>query len=116
MGYKGTTLTTNQFLLKEDYLLSGDGRHQFILQDDGNLVLYRMSDHKALWASGTNGKAVSKTIMQQDGNLVIYGYPNAVWASNTAGKPNSTLIAQNDGNVVIYEPSVPVWATNTPGQ
>jgi hypothetical protein len=28
MSYKGTTLTTNQFLMKEDYLLSGDGRHQ----------------------------------------------------------------------------------------
>lgn len=116
MAYKGTTLTTNQFLMKEDYLLSGDGRHQFILQDDGNLVLYRLSDHKALWASGTNGKAASKAIMQQDGNFVIYGYPNAIWASNTNGKPNSTLIVQNDGNVVIYEPSVPVWATNTAGQ
>ena len=114
--YKGTTLLSNQFLLKEDYLLSGDGRHQFILQDDGNLVLYRLSDHKALWASGTNGKAVSKAIMQQDGNLVIYGYPSAIWASGTNGKPNSYLILQNDGNVVIYEPTVPIWATNTAGQ
>ena len=116
MAYKGTTLTTNQFLMKEDYLLSGDGQHQFILQDDGNLVLYRLSDHKALWASNTNGKAASQAIMQGDGNFVIYGYPNAIWASNTDGKPNSSLIVQNDGNVVIYEPSVPVWATNTAGQ
>lgn len=116
MGYKGSALLTNQFLLKEDYLLSPDGKHQFILQDDGNLVLYRLSDHKALWASNTNGKAVSKAIMQQDGNFVIYGYPGAIWASDTNGKPNSTLIAQNDGNVVIYEPKVPVWATGTNGQ
>lgn len=116
MGYKGTSLTPNQFLVKEDYLLSGDGKHQFILQDDGNLVLYRLSDHKATWASGTNGKAVSKAIMQQDGNLVIYGYSNAIWASNTNGKPNSSLIVQDDGNVVIYEPSVPVWSSRTNGQ
>jgi len=116
MGYQGTSLLTNQFLLKEDYLSSGDGRYQLILQDDGNLVLYRLSDHKALWASGTNGKAVSKAIMQQDGNFVIYGYPNAVWATNTNGKPNATLIVQNDGNVVIYEPTVPIWASNTAGQ
>lgn len=113
MANKGSSLLTNQFLLKEDYLVSTDGRYQFILQDDGNLVLYRLSDHKALWASGTNGKAVSKVIMQQDGNLVIYGYPQALWASNTSGKPNSTLIAQNDGNVVVYEPQVAVWATGT---
>ena len=114
--FKGTMLGTNQFLLKEDYLLSPDGRHQFILQDDGNLVLYRLSDHRPLWASNTNGRAVSKAIMQSDGNLVIYGFPDAVWASGTNGDPNSILVAQNDGNVVIYEPNVPVWATNTFGQ
>jgi hypothetical protein len=113
---KGTTLLTNQFLLKEDFLLSADGRHQLIMQDDGNLVLYRLSDHKALWASNTPGKAVSKAIMQQDGNLVIYGFPGPIWASNTPGKPNSTLIVQNDGNVVIYEPNTPIWASNTAGQ
>ncbi|MBN3815983.1 lectin [Paraburkholderia sp. Se-20369] len=113
MGYKGATLLTNQFLLKEDFLVSTDGRYQFILQDDGNLVLYRLSDHRPLWASGTNGKAVSKAIMQQDGNFVIYGYPGAIWATGTNGKPNSTLIVQNDGNVVVYEPQVPVWATGT---
>ena len=84
--FKGTALLTNQFLQKEDYLLSGDGRHQLIMQDDGNLVLYRLSDHKALWASNTAGKAVSKAIMQQDGNFVIYGFPGAIWASNTAGQ------------------------------
>ena len=116
MSYKGTTLTTNQFLMKEDYLLSPDGRHQFILQDDGNLVLYRLQDHHATWASGTNGKAVSKVIMQGDGNLVIYGYPGAVWATGTAGRTNSSLFVQNDGNAVIYEPNVPEWASNTAGQ
>lgn len=115
MAFKGTMLTTNQFLLKEDYLLSGDGRHQLILQDDGNLVLYRLSDHHPTWASGTNGKAVSKAIMQQDGNFVIYGYDNALWASNTAGKVNSYVVMQNDGNAVVYEPNMPVWASGTAG-
>jgi hypothetical protein len=116
MANKGTTLTENQFLLKEDYLLSADGKHQFILQDDGNLVLYNLTDHKALWASNTNGKAVSKAIMQTDGNFVVYGYPNALWASNTNGKPGSYITLQNDGNVVIYQPNSPVWATGTNGK
>ena len=116
MANKGTMLGVNQFLLKEDYIVSADGRHQFIMQDDGNLVLYRLSDHRPLWASNTAGRAVSKAIMQSDGNLVIYGYPDPIWASNTAGRSNSILIAQNDGNVVIYEPNVPIWATNTAGQ
>jgi hypothetical protein len=114
---KGSMLGPNGFLLQNDYLLSTSGRYQFILQQDGNLVLYDLGEsHRAIWASNTNGRAVSKAIMQSDGNLVIYGFPDAIWASNTNGKPNSILVAQNDGNVVIYEPQVPVWATNTPGQ
>lgn len=113
----GTMLGPNGFLLQNDYLLSQSGRYQLILQSDGNLVLYDLGQgHRAIWASKTNGQAVSKAIMQSDGNLVIYGFPNAIWASGTNGKPNSILIAQNDGNVVIYEPQVPVWATNTAGQ
>src|SRR5262249_347971 len=113
---KGTTLAANQFLAKDDFLLSQDGRHQLVLQDDGNLVRYRLTDHKALLASNTAGKAASKAIMQGDGNFVVYGYPNPIWASNTAGKVNSYVILQNDGNAVIYEPTVPVWASNTAGQ
>jgi hypothetical protein len=117
MADKGYMLGPNGFLLQNDYLLSQSGRYQFILQQDGNLVLYDLGEsHKAIWASNTNGKAVSKAIMQSDGNFVIYGFPNAIWATNTNGKPNSYIIVQNDGNTVIYEPSVPVWASNTQGK
>jgi hypothetical protein len=112
-----SVLTANQFLLPNQYLLSPSGRYQFIMQTDGNLVLYDLGEnHRAIWASHTDGKAVSKVIMQSDGNLVIYGFPGAIWASGTNGKPNSFLYVQNDGNTVIYEPQVPVWATNTDGQ
>jgi hypothetical protein len=117
MADKGTILGPNGLLLQNDYLLSPSGRYQFILQTDGNLVLYDLGQqHRAIWASQTKGHAVSKAIMQSDGNLVIYGPSQAIWASGTKGKPNSILVAQDDGNVVIYEPNVPVWATNTAGQ
>lgn len=116
MAYKGSTLASNQFLAKEDFLLSPDQKHQLILQDDGNLVLYRMADHKATWASGTQGQAVSKAIMQQDGNLVVYGYNNALWASGTQGRDGSFLSMQNDGNAVVYQPDAAVWASNTQNQ
>jgi hypothetical protein len=117
MSDMGSMLGPNGLLHKDDYLLSPLGRYQFILQEDGNLVLYDLGEnHRAIWASNTNGQAVSKAIMQSDGNLVIYGFPNAIWASNTNGQASSILSAQDDGNVVIYHFGTPVWATNTDGQ
>ncbi len=117
MSNKGSILAPNGFLLQNDYCLSQSGRYQLILQQDGNLVLYDLGqNHRAIWASNTNGRAVSKAIMQTDGNFVIYGFPDAIWASNTNGRPNSFLVVQDDGNTVIYQPEVPVWATNTQGQ
>lgn len=100
-------------LYKGQYLLSSNGRFKFVLQFDGNLVLYDNSTRSALWASWTNGRAVNKCVMQSDGNFVIYGYPAAIWASNTGGNPGAYLIVQNDGNVVIYRNGRPIWATNT---
>ena len=89
---------------------SCDGRFLFIMQSDGNLVLYQ--DGAPLWATGTNGSGYAMW-MQGDGNLVVYasnGQP--VWASNTAGRPGTWLAVQNDGNAVLYD-GPPIWATNT---
>lgn len=105
-------LNPGERLLKGESRTSNNGRYTFVMQEDGNLVLYERGG-RALWASGTNGSAVSQCIMQADGNLVIYGYPAAIWASGTAGNPGSYLVVQDDGNVVIYRPNVAIWATGT---
>lgn len=107
--WPGQTFTTNA------PLYSDDGVFRVVLQDDGNLVVYD-NQNRALWASGTNGQAVSQCIMQTDGNLVIYGYYNAIWASGTWGNPGAYLDMQDDGNLVIYLPvsyTTPIWATGT---
>ena len=96
-------------------LESNNGNYKFIMQTDGNLVLYDQNG-KAIWASGTNNIAIQRCIMQTDGNLVLYRYDGkAAWSSGTYGKPNSLLNVQNDGNVVIYFDPKPeaVWATGT---
>ncbi len=108
-------LLPGQGLLPGQSVRSTDGRFNFILQGDGNLVLYGPNG-QPLWTSGTNGKLdVWDLIMQGDGNLVIYdGHSHPLWASNTAGHPGAWLIVQNDGNVVIYDTgNHPLWATNT---
>jgi hypothetical protein len=51
------------------------------MQTDGNLVVYRASDNRALWATGTQGTDVHRATMQTDGNLVLYHVNNApAWA------------------------------------
>jgi hypothetical protein len=106
-------LGPNNALAPGQSLMSGNGQYRLDMQHDGNLVLYRNSDGQALWASGTDGRAVSRVIMQDDGNFVIYGFPGPLWASGTDGQGGAFLIVQDDGNVVIYRPNAPVWATNT---
>ena len=62
----------------------GKSTSNFLMQSDGNLVLYPPSG-SALWASNSQGKGGMRLVMQNDCNLVIYtasGSP--VWASGTS--------------------------------
>jgi len=94
-------------------ITSQDGRFRLVLQGDGNFVLY-WSGGAARWATGTDGRAVSRAIMQADGNFVLYAPDGtAVWASGTVGHPGAFLTLQNDGNGVIYGLGGSLWATNT---
>jgi Papain-like cysteine protease AvrRpt2 len=85
---------------------------QLVLQTDGNLVLY--DSGTAIWASGTNGRAVSQAAMQADGNLVLVGPGGVVWETRTGGHPGARLVLQDDGNAVVYGiDGRPLWATGT---
>ena len=88
--------------------------YRFVMQGDGNVVLYDGSTPK--WASGTHGKpnAPFKLQLQGDGNLVAYDKKNnAIWASGSRGN-NCVLKLQGDGNVVIYgDDGQPKWSTGT---
>lgn len=101
----GGALTLNQ------YLQSADGSRRFYLQSDGNLVLRRMSDKKALWSSRTDGKSATHFAFQRDGNLVLYTASNAaVWASNTVGSGATKLRLHSAGQLVLYKDSTAVWS------
>jgi len=104
-------LHENEQLTKGQWIRSNNGQYTFILQDDGNVVLYGRG--RALWASNTNGQAVNNLIMQSDGNLVAYGYPHAIWSSGTYNWPGAYLVIQDDGNAVIYIGRRAIWATGT---
>lgn len=99
----------------DGHLRSIDGRYRFVMQADGNLVLYAPSG--AIWRTSTVGRGANHLRMQGDGNLVMYdGANRPIWASNTPRHYNTFLIVQNDGNVVIYDNGRAIWATGTAGR
>lgn len=108
-------LRPGQQLHTNEELISANGKVKLIMQDDGNLVLYRTDDNVALWASNTYGEPVTHAIMQDDGNFVAYDDAGkAYWSSDTWGNPGSWVIAQSDGNLVVYNSlGSPLWASNT---
>lgn len=116
---------------------------KFVLQNDGNLVLYRNSG-EAIRATATVRFGDTKTyvntalglghkmfvgqriqtydrkyalIFQGDGNLVLYkqgGTP--LWSSGTHDKSADYVVMQSDGNLVIYDSQDrPLWGSGTNG-
>ena len=82
---------------------------RLVVQLDGNLVMYRNSDGKAIWSSGTSGHSGAYAYMQSDGNFVVYksgggpGSGGALWSTGTYGHSGAYAIMQDDGNFVVYK-------------
>jgi hypothetical protein len=99
----GQKLTTGQELRP-----SPDAQARLLLQPDGNLVLYRISNDyqngKALWASNTQGKPMTQVTMQTDGNFVGRGPDGKVyWRTVTYGHPGAFLVLRADGNLLVTD-------------
>lgn len=63
----------------------GQGGVRLIMQDDGNLVLYR-PDMQPVWSSGTQGHLGAFFQVQDDGNAVVYEPPQTpLWETRTWG-------------------------------
>ncbi len=106
-------LTSGQRLAVGQELMSPNQYFRFVMQGDGNVVLYDKANH-AMWASNTANKGGNRLIMQGDGNLVLYTAANKpIWASNTANHAGAAVRMQDDGNVVVFRGSTPLWASQT---
>lgn len=110
---RDTTLEAGEMLLPKEYILSTDGQSVFILQTDGNVVLYQ--NFRAIWSSRTSGLSDTRLVMQRDGNLVLYdNNGKALWNSSTHGNNDARVTLQNDGNFVMYTPNqTALWSTAT---
>lgn len=102
-------LASGESLLPGESRRSSNDEFELVYQNDGNLVLYRLSDGYALWASMTFQPG--QVAMQGDGNLVVYNASGtALWSSGTAGHPGAWLAVQGDSNLVVYDYyGYPLW-------
>ncbi|NEQ42879.1 MAG: hypothetical protein F6K00_04680 [Leptolyngbya sp. SIOISBB] len=125
----GSEISSQNEMIEGSYLKSINSSYKFVVQGDGNIVLYENSkgngnivsyeNARAIWASNTDGKGIPpfRLILMEDGNLLLLDANEQVtWASNTSkkGKSPHTLKLQNDRNLVIYDSlGQAMWASNT---
>jgi hypothetical protein len=92
-------LLPGQSLRPGHYIQSKTGGYLFIMQTDGNAVLYH--GKTALWSTVT-GRKGSVLVMQKNGDLEVVSGRTVVWATNTTGSTGAFLAVQGDSNLVIY--------------
>ncbi|MFD0007862.1 hypothetical protein ACFVJ4_36365 [Streptomyces sp. NPDC127178] len=92
---------------------------RLVMQSDGNLVMYRLRDGRAIWSTRTHGHPGAYAKMQTDGNFVIYDANNRfLWNSNTVST-GAWAVLENDGSFVVYKATGGpgrggfLWASNT---
>jgi hypothetical protein len=123
---KGSTLQTGQFLAVGDYLVAGNRQFFVVMQDDGNLAVYRGSGpgerKDFVWGSVQAGRYAAKpgsyfAVMQDDGNLAMYqgsgpaDRRDFVWGSVQDGgyaprRDSYFAVMQDDGNFVVYRGAI----------
>lgn len=82
----------------------------FILQNDGNLVLYddaiERSSSNVLWSEDSIYGRGEQLIFEMSGNLVLYDKNNQkVWETNTKGTNSNVLIIDNFSLKLLYAPN-----------
>lgn len=86
-----------------------DGRYQFTLQTDGNLVLWDHQSGHPVWQSQTQGTGATFALMQTDGNFVLYRGSTPVWLSNTSGNSGALMILDHHGLRVVSKFGEVLW-------
>ena len=117
------TLTRGQTIASCGGLKSQNGVYAFVIQADGNMVIYNVAANRPIWALNMNGLNANYTssppnslVYQPDGNVVAYNSLNSpICATATDNRASDRLVMQNDGNLILYNGQTQVWASNTAG-
>lgn len=99
-------------------LESHSRRYRFVVQVDGNCVVYRVdgSSPVPIWATQTHGVGVRVGLDSRGRFRVLQG-PAEIWSTPENENGFYQLQMQDDGNLVIYRRSgsngVPVWGASS---
>lgn len=107
-----------QILYPEQHIETPDRRYRFVLQEDGNAVLYNAAN-RAVWATNTAGRNVAHLIFQNNGNLVLRDHGGgAVWHARINDKGGNRFAIRDDGNLMVHNTSSGrvIWQSNTGGR
>ncbi|MET0692739.1 MAG: hypothetical protein ABWX96_02015 [Propionibacteriaceae bacterium] len=124
MTNRGSTLSAGNTLSVGDYLLSPGGHFCAVLQDNGDIGVYRgcWPDRLVgpLWWTGI-GRAAGQypadltAKLGTDGRLVTYSGTKIMWQSDPAPAGGASAVAsmQDDGNFTLAVPGNTYWSTGT---
>ena len=88
-----------------DTLFSPNYRYMTLMQKDGHLLTYRMSDYKIIFSTGSSNNAGGYALLKQDHTLKVYNSGGGmVWdngSRTSAPDPATTLSLTNDGMLVL---------------
>ena len=128
--YITNTLKSLNYLGIDKYLISDYNQYCFVLQNDGNCVIYQIAKTISIWSTytyTTNNTDNYKLYIQNDGNLVLYtGNINitnniisgdSIWSSKSYQNQNNKLYYLNikyDGNLIIQDNNnTQIWESKT---
>jgi hypothetical protein len=120
--HMGSQLNPGESLFANQYLASGNLQYAFMMQGDGNAVLYGADDglgYRPRWHTNTNSSGANRLYMQTDGNLMLLRPDGSVvWMTSTWGHPGAFFVVQSDGNVVLYDSdgTTPLWHPGKGGE
>jgi hypothetical protein len=93
------TISAGATIASGGCLISPNKQYELIMQTDGNLVLYYLSQGDPLWATNTAGNPGAQFRLLSTGGMVIQVSGANIWSSPTSPVPSAILGLQDNGNV-----------------
>ena len=107
----GATVTQPTTIQKCNGMKSANNQYMLVMQKDGNLVIYKIGNSHALWATGTYG---SYAEFNNDNNLYVKdANNNIVWTSASSNRTASMLTLGDDGVLTISHNGAPTWTSKS---
>lgn len=96
-------------------IVSRNKRHRFVMQGDGNAVVY--TDNRPVWSLLTlsGGAYATRIEFTKDGRIAAYNNTTLVWATDAPKNVivyGGQVVMQDDGNLVLQIKAVK-WSTKT---